>query len=214
MTDRYRRQQRRRRRVFRLVLVLAVILTWRFFGPGIAVIRTEALQPLFQFGDIVWTSPRRVAVERGDTVSVGLPFGSPYSLRRLGRLIPWIGDDKPTTVEQPRFAPRIVVAVAGDRVTWNDRLIVVRTQRDTVSRYAFPPVHPRLTQPTRQRRVPPDSVFVVALQPGRIDSRVLGPISTQEVGRRFTRILLPANRRRLVDASAYLTPPPTTLQRQ
>ena len=208
MTDRFRRQQSRRRR--RLVLLIAVIafFVWRLIGPGIAIVRTTSLEPMLQSGDVVRMARSGSPVERGDTV-LWRPPGGPRRFDFLqivrGRLANSRTDGGVTT-RQLRFVPRIVVATAGDQVSWNDRNVTVRRDGD-VRRYTLPPLQARLVSPVRQLRLQAGELFLVALQPGRIDSRIIGPVSSDTILFFITRIMWPANRRTDVNGTIYLERP-------
>jgi len=213
MTDRFRRQKNRRRRRLIALLALAVFSVWRFSGPGIAVIRTASLEPMLRSGDVVFMARTRSRVAAGDTVSWRPPGGG----RRFGlsaiidRFSDGTRDDDPAGVggpvqEHPVSVPRIVIASAGDQVSWNDRNVTVHSGEQT-RRYTFSPLHSRLTSAVRQVRLRPDELFVVSLEPGRIDSRIVGPVDVNTVRFRITRIMWPANRRNRVNANNYLENP-------
>ncbi|MDA3950184.1 MAG: S26 family signal peptidase [Spirochaeta sp.] len=208
MTDRFRRQQNRRRR--RLVFLVGVVVFFvvRLVGPGTAIVRTTSLEPMLQSGDVVRVTRPGSQLDRGDTVSWRPPGGTrrfgPFQMIRSP--LSNAPEDKNAITGQPRSVPRIVAATADDQVSWDDRNVTVRSDGE-VRRYALPPLHARLVSPVRQVRLQPGEIFVVALQPGRIDSRVIGPVDADTVLFRITRIMWPANRRAAVNGTVYLENP-------
>lgn len=198
MTDRFRKRKSRRRWLTRGIFLVTVAVVWRLIGPGIAVVRNSSVSPALQPGDIVLLERPRRGIAPGDVVISRLPISS----HPLMDLLP----GEKGALEASSRAPRIVVASGADFVAWTDRRVTVRTSRGDGSAYVFSPLHSRLTRPTRQRSLTQSELFLVALEPGRIDSRVIGPVDRSYVSFRVSRIIWPADRRAIVDGRSYLPP--------
>ncbi|MFW5642599.1 MAG: S26 family signal peptidase [Alkalispirochaeta sp.] len=106
-------------------------------------------------------------------------------------------------LRQPARVPRLVAAIPGEQVTWSDSVITVRGDTG-IRRYSLDPVHGSLSAPIRQVRLASDEVFLVALAPGRIDSRVLGPIRIGEISSVVRRIAWPRERRAVLTGESAL----------
>lgn len=206
MSDRLRKRRFRRRSLYRVLFFALVVALWQWRGPSVALVRSEALAPLLQPGDVVLILPARNGFSPGDVVLSDLPL----SEGKLASLLGNRGDDKDQGERRlvyPTDVPRIVVAVAEDFVAWSDRRVVVRRE-DIRESYALLPIDPRLTQSTRQRDLQAEEVFLVTLRPGYADSRILGPVTTDTIRYKTTRILWPANRRTTLDGRPYLSTSP------
>jgi len=208
MTDRFRRHKTRKRWIIRITLLVIAYLVMRTVGPGVALVRTDSLVPLVRPGDVVLTRRGADELDPGDVVTVSVPPGNSRGLRYLFESIRErleTRGDQPsdeTAMRQPRRVPRVVIGLPGEQVTWDDTQVTVRGAAG-VRRYTFEPIHPDISAPTRQLRLSPDEVFLVALTPGRIDSRVIGPIGSGEISSVFRRIVWPRERRAVVSGSVH-----------
>ncbi|MFP4153668.1 MAG: S26 family signal peptidase, partial [Alkalispirochaeta sp.] len=109
----------------------------------------------------------------------------------------------PEDLRQPPRVPRLVAAIPGEQVTWSDSVITVRGDTG-IRRYSLDPIHGKLSAPIRQARLASDEVFLLALAPGRIDSRVLGPIGIEEISSVVRRIAWPRERRAVLTGESSL----------
>ncbi|MFW6228538.1 MAG: S26 family signal peptidase [Alkalispirochaeta sp.] len=234
MTDRFRRSKNRKRWSFRVALLLAAFIVIRAFGPGAALVRTTSLEPLLQPGDVVFTTRGFDQLSPGDVVTVPIPPEPDGPTRRLIESVTgWVGarsrrvsrdegsatpdavDESGTDsgtvtgrldsedLRQPARVPRLVAAISGEQVTWNDSVITVRGDTG-IRRYSLDPIHGSLSAPIRQARLASDEVFLLALAPGRIDSRVLGPIGIEEISSVVRRIAWPRERRAVLTGESSL----------
>ncbi|MCG8480251.1 MAG: S26 family signal peptidase, partial [Spirochaetales bacterium] len=185
-----RRPSRRRlRRIARFFLVVLVsFVAWRLLGATTATIREGAVSPLFENGDVVVLRPARRSVERGSIVAVRNPF--PGDVAPLADGIERIrgGAQRRDAVPlHDRDVLRVVAALPGDRVTWDHAYIVVRTSEGGLYRLSGGAVHDAVEYEQRHTTVPEGHIFLIALDSGRIDSRIAGPekLGKLESKRRF-----------------------------
>lgn len=199
MADRSRRGAARRMIQF-LVLALVVFGGWRAVGPGVVVVRTSHVAPVLSDGDIVWARRRVPELRRGSVVLVRSPAPGPVA--RLVDRLRSVGSESAGPDRVPdRLVPRIVAAVPGDVVTWRYGSVVVRTPGNELLRLTPEAVHPALPGAERARRVPEDSVFLVALSGGVTDGRVLGPQQATDIRYQVSRVLWPRENRGPVSAA-------------
>ena len=199
------RSGRRRRLLRTLAVILVAFALWRLTGPGLAIVRSDSLAPVLQPGDVVWVGRTRGLPPRGSVVLIEAPVSDDAWLpaRLLDAMRERLSGGERAAAEQAdapdAMVPRIVAALPGDRVSWNDRSISIRTDSGELIRHAPRPVHPDLSQAVRRRRVPDDRLFLIGMGPGLIDSRIAGPLPASTVRRMVRRIVWPAERRGLVE---------------
>ncbi len=198
-----RRPSRRRvRRVLRFFLVaFASFAAWGLLGVTVATVGEGAVPPLFETGDLVTLRSARRSVYRGSIVMARNPFPdetAPFAdvTRRI-----WGGTqgDETAPLYHDRDVLRVVAALPGDRVTWDHARIVVRTSEGGLYRLEGGIIHTVVEYEQRQTTVPEGYVFLVALDSGRIDSRITGPVPMRSIRRRVERIVWPRDRRRPVE---------------
>ncbi len=193
MTDRFRKAQRRRRLVRRTILFILAVFVWRFFGPGNALIDTSSLSPLLEKGDVVFVRPVRSLPSRYTVLFVSPLLQEKSIFQELDHVIDTIRNPNGSEPLQPFRVPRIVIAREGDQVTWNDRTVTVRSG-ERVETHRLAPLHQDLTFPVRQTRLLDGELFLVSVQPGRIDSRFTGPVPMRGRTFRVARIIWPMGR--------------------
>lgn len=158
------------------------------------------MSPLFETGDIVVLRPARRGAERGSIVTVSNPF--PEGRASVGEAIERIrGGAEPNgtaPMHRGRDVLRVVAALPGDRVTWDHAHLVVRTSEGGLYRLRGGSIHDAVEYEQRHTTVPSGHVFLIALDSGRIDSRIAGPVPEHAIRRRVTRIVWPRDRRRSV----------------
>lgn len=193
MSDRARR---RRRRVFLsyLVFTVAVFLGFRHLGPAVITIRSDALAPVLQNGDTVLARRNTKTLERGSTVLVRAPLqtGSRFGDLVRGLRARRAGDEFASSVGRP--VVRIVVGLPGEQVQWDHRIISAGT-----ASFDLVFLHPDLPSPESVLQLGPDEYFLLSVQPGRADSRVVGPIAASEILFRVQSIIFPAYRRGVIE---------------
>ena len=168
------------------------------------------MPPLFENGDVVVLRPARRSVERGSIVAVRNPF--PEDVAPLADGIERIrgGAERRDTVPlHDRDVLRVVAALPGDRVTWDHAYIVVRTGAGGLYRLSGGAVHGAVEYEQRHTTVPEGRIFLIALDSGRIDSRIAGPVPLHSIRRRVTRIVWPRDRRGSIAPleDGFLLPP-------
>lgn len=193
MADRSRRRTARNTLRW-IALPVAVALVWRLAGPGILIVRDDALAPFLVAGDVVLARPSRNVPPRGTIVLVPPVFAPSGTILDHLRL----PAEESVEGRQDRLVPRIVAAVPGDDVTWTEGSIVAARPDSggVVYRIAPASLHRMITQDRRRLSIGEEQLFLTTLEAGRFDSRVLGPRPAQTVRYRVTRILWPADRRR------------------
>lgn len=175
------RGRKRRSRIRRSLTVvgLGALLT---FAAGLRVFRfdSSAIAPVVMDGDYVlaW---RRIGRPKLDSVVLArnpLEAGGATLRRRA----------------EPRLVPRLVVASGGDSVQWTATAVRIAHQNGSERALRLVPLAVGLEQPAQSRNLAPRQAFLIALAPGRIDSRVLGPVADRTVRRRVIAVVWPPER--------------------
>ncbi|MFA7567092.1 MAG: hypothetical protein WCY01_08715 [Alkalispirochaeta sp.] len=199
MSDRFRKKKQRKRRVRAVLFFVTTALIWYFAGPGNAIIRTSALSPLLEPGDVALMIPVYGRPRKNTVLLVRTPLRYQTIAGRIGNLVAQVSGEELPEARQPRRVPRIVLAGEGDQVTWNDRLVVVR-RAESVATYRLAPLDRDLSLPLRQTRIQAGEFFLVSLQPGIIDSRYTGPVNPGRRVYRLGRVVWPYDRRNQLTA--------------
>ena len=95
---------------------------------------------------------------------------------------------------------RVVLGLPGDQVHWGGAADVVKSSRDGQTyRYTLPVLHHLLDQDEETILLEDGWFFLVALQPGRADSRATGAVPAAAIHFRVQSIIWPRERRGLLD---------------
>lgn len=94
----------------------------------------------------------------------------------------------PSPVGRP--VPRIAVGLPGETVTWDHQRITIDS-----ANFDILLLHDRLHQPETTITLGDEEFFVVSLQPGRADSRIVGPVDRSTIRFHVQSIIWPIDRR-------------------
>ncbi|MFW5828551.1 MAG: S26 family signal peptidase, partial [Alkalispirochaeta sp.] len=186
-----RSRRRRARHTIRVLLLTIVVFgVWRLLGPGVAIVRDSSLAPILREGDIIWVRPARGDMELGAVVLVSPAFTEPST-----------SDDAASGTSRARpdaLVPRIIAGMPGDEITWTDT--VVSAVRPTQEPFRLSPgeLHPLARQAERSVVVEDETVFIVSLSGGMIDSRLMGPRPEDVLHYQVRRIIWPRDRRGVI----------------
>lgn len=180
------RSRRRRARIRRLLAIVSFgALVALAFGLRVFRIDSAAIAPTVVQGDylLVW---RRLARPKPDSIVLAR-----NPLDRTGIVLPW-------RRTEPRLVPRLVVATGGDSVQWTATDVRIAHRDGTERALRLDPLAVGLEQPAQSRNLSARQAFLIGLTPGRIDSRVLGPVRRGTIRRRAIVVIWPLDRFRLV----------------
>lgn len=190
------RAKRKRRRLFFSYLLLAglVFALVRVFGPAIIAVRSTALSPVIQEGDIVLARRGTEQLGRGSLVITRAPLRTGSRTEDvIQRLRQRFSDTAPPRpVVHP--VPRIVAGLPGDEVRWDHQSVSVGALR-----YDLTILHEALPQREQTVLLGEDEFFLLSLQPGRADSRIVGPVDRSSILFRIQSVILPVHRRGIVE---------------
>lgn len=191
-----RSRDTRRRILPTILLVVAITAIVRIAGPTVVSVRGNALAPLVREGDLLFgrrprnvPERRSIVLVRGHAPTAGILPGF------LARRINVRRSPEGTTHDADRTVPRVLAAVPGDTVRFDLTQVVVVGEDGYVHRYDLGSFHERLGSDQRQVRVGDGEVFLIANDAGFVDSRILGPIPSDDIQFVITAILWPADRR-------------------
>nr|WP_083914281.1 S26 family signal peptidase [Alkalispirochaeta alkalica] len=193
MSDRSKRKGRRAIVVVYLLFALAVYLGFRSYGPALISVQGTSLAPFLLEGDLVLAHRGTAVLERGALVFARAPFRTTPTLgERITRFRRGGQESWPVPVGSPVL--RFVAAVPGDRVIWDHQAVTVGGQR-----YPIPYLHPDLPHRQEEVLLGEGEFFLLALEPGRADSRVTGAVSEQDLLFRIQSVVWPRERRKVLD---------------
>ncbi|TVR66051.1 MAG: hypothetical protein EA427_16845 [Spirochaetaceae bacterium] len=191
------RAKRRRRRFFFSYLLLAVIsfAVFRSLGPVIITVRGTSLSPVLEDGDIVLARRGTRDLERGSVVLARAPLRTGSRAGELFHRLRYRFSDSPPPGPVGRPVPRVVAGLPGDLIQWDHRGVLVGSDR-----YEVILLHQDLPGPEETVLLGDDEFFLLALQPGRADSRIVGPLDRSRILFRIQSIILPVDRRGIVES--------------
>lgn len=183
--------------------MLLVFLLYRTYGPALVTITGDSFSPIVREGDVVLARRDTRKMDRGAIVLVEAPVELRAPLREIpGRLLESLfrrpplhrgpGDDRTAVVGRPVI--RLILGLPGETVSLEGAEIRVGESGFTTA-----VLHDEL--PLRQQawNLGPDEFFLIALHPGRVDSRVIGPVSRSKILFRVQSIVWPRERRRVLE---------------
>lgn len=202
MAARERRARRHVARLFRYLLFgTAVFALFRVAGPALVVVQGDALAPILQENDVLLV--RRVGSREVNIDDVVVSRGTDHRMPLLPAVRQWVRDMRAEGVLSAppgltRDVIRLVVALPGDTVWWDHQRVTV-TPPPSASReersYHFDALHSDLPQQGQTAVLQDREYFLVALAPGRADSRVVGAVHRDRLRFRVQSIILPGTRR-------------------
>lgn len=167
-----------------------MFLLFRAFGPALITIRGSTLDPILRSNDVILARRNTQNLSRGSLVIAGAPLqtGS-WIQRQFDRFLPRTSG---TRTDAPIGEPvlRIVVGLPGETVSWDHRGVSIGTVR-----YGNVILDEHLPHPERSVQLDDDEFFLIALRPGRADSRIIGPVDRSSILFRVQSIVWPAERR-------------------
>lgn len=175
----------------------ALVLVVRTLGPSVVTIRGAALESQLVPGDLVFARRVRSVPPRGAIVLTENPRPQPHAARIFfqnvaGRLI------RRTETEKTRpnnTVPRLVAGVPGDTVLFDIDSVTVRGDDGYTRSYRLEPLDPGITSEQQRIQLETDHLFLISTAVGFPDSRIVGPVSLNEVEFVVRSILWPADRR-------------------
>lgn len=177
-------------------MIAVTVAAVRLVGPAVFSVRGDGLSPFVTEGDLLFARRLRSTPDRGAIVLINnfSPSRSvlPEALRRRiaarrNRLI--------EEAEPSRTVPRMVAAVPGDTVRFDQSGAIVIGEDGYVHRYPLGSLNELLLSELSPLRVGEEEVFLIATGAGYVDSRIIGPIPEDDVRFVVTAILWPAERR-------------------
>ncbi|SIQ01076.1 Signal peptidase, peptidase S26 [Alkalispirochaeta americana] len=193
MSDRSKRKGLRGILVLHLLFVVAVYVGFRSYGPALISVQGTSLAPLLVEGDLVLAHRDTKVLQRGTLVFARAPFRTTPTLRE--RIARFRSDGPREPYPHPVGGPvlRFVAALPGDRVIWDHQGVSVGS-----ARYTIPYLHRDLPHRQEEILVQEGEVFLLALEPGRADSRVVGVVSEEDLLFRVQSIVWPRERRKVL----------------
>ena len=180
------RTRRRRARIRRLLAIMSFgALVALVFGLRVVRVDSAAIAPVVVQGDylLVW---RRLGRPKPDSVVLAR-----NPLDRTGIVLPW-------QRTEPRLVPRLVVATGGDSVQWTATDVRIAHRDGSERSLRLTPLAVGLEQPAQSRNLTARQAFLIGLAPGRIDSRVLGPVRRSTIRHRAMVVIWPLDRFRRI----------------
>lgn len=159
-------------------------------GPSIITVRGSSLDPFLRSGDVVLVRRGTDGIHRGSIVFTEAPLRTGSLLQRVYLRLRYRDAEQRPPMPVGRPVARIVAGLPGETVVWNDRRVLIGAEQ-----YDLTLLHEDLPHPDVTVTLGPDEFFLVAHQPGRADSRIIGPVERRGIRFRVQTILLPAERR-------------------
>ncbi len=150
------------------------------------------MEPLLQTGDIVLARRVRNGIPRGAVVVTNAPLRTGFAL--IPRLRALINREDAVPVPVGRPVPRIVLGLPGETVAWDHSGVTVGGRR-----YETLMLHEDLPLDEEVLELGEEEFFLLSLQPGRADSRIIGPVSRNALRFRVQSIVWPGDRRGVLD---------------
>lgn len=192
MSDRNRRKFRRLLVRYTLLAILT-FLVFRQFGPALVSVRGGSLAPVIAAGDVLLVRRNTSELHHGTTVLVDAPIRTGTTIEDLLQRVSGTVTT-PAAVRAVRGPVlRVVAGLPGETIRWNNEGLF----RDGEF-VPLEPLHPELTAPEQTLRLEDGEFFLITLQPGRGDSRVVGPIHRDSIRFRVQSIIWPRERRRVL----------------